>query len=556
MKKNLILTAMVASAAALLAVSCQKDQNTNTFGARLEKVVSEKVSIEDIDANSSYPQFFTAGEQIRINNGTYSIQYSGAEAQINDVAADEGTTRRYTAFYPASMAGDADIRTGQITVTLPTEQNYEENEGKQNVALPMAAVIDGEGMVFNFYNLCSLLKIKVHNATASAFTVQSICVAANNSNISGTATVTPTGSSNDFLTITSGQKYVTLSNINKNIAANGDAYFYIVLPKISTNNTFSFRINTNNGRCVKKMTGNGVQLPRNTIADLGLNVQQVIPEGFSVASNRRVVFAPGNLQYQGSTRTLRFAPNEWDFIGNNPGNTTTRADRDNQSAWIDLFAYGTSGVGNDAHLPSHITTTDSEYPGQDISGTNYDWGVSRNILNGSTTDPAGTWRTPTKEEWGYVFNTRTMILYSGYFTRVPQYSHCSVNGVDGVVLFPDNFEPMSDDELTLMNASSLSAAQWQMLKNLGCAFLPVTGILEPERVTIWSGMFPTGHTYNASVSEMNVGHYWSSSRSTLGLGTQASSVVFGNNTLGSWRLDAADGSYKYKGQAVRLVKNL
>lgn len=553
MRKRTIFMTMVAAVAAVMAVSCQKDQNTSTFGARLEKVVAEKVSIEDINANSSYPQFFTAGEQVRINNGSYTIQYSGTEAQINNVATDEGETRRYTAFYPASLVGDADIRTGQITVTLPAVQNYVENGTKQDVALPMAAVIDGEGMVFNFYNLCSLLKVKVHNSTSSAFTVNSICVAASASNISGTATVTPTGTSSDFLTITSGQKTVTLAGINKNIAAGADAFFYVILPKLSTNNIFSFRINTSNGKCVKQMTGNGVQLPRNTIADLQLNVN-VTPEGFSVASNRRVAIAPGNLQYQGSSESFRFALNEWDAIGNNPGNTTGRDEggengRYRQSAWIDLFAWGTSGY---ERSPGHITTSDSQYPSSNIDGTDYDWGVYRSILNGSTTDPAGTWRTPTKAEWAYVFNTRTMLSYNG--GTVPRYRFCSLNGVNGVLMFPDNFVPMTSEEISLMNAAALTVAQWQTLKDLGCAFLPVTGI----RIATRRATSLISHTYDASVDETNEGHYWSSSRSTLGLGTQASSVKFSYETFGTdrWELNATDGTQQHKGCAVRLVKNL
>lgn len=552
MKKNLIYSTIIMVATTLMAVSCQKDQSTNNFGARLEQVNSSKVSIEDIDANNSYPRFFSQSENIRINGGTYTIQYSGDEAQINGVTSDEGTTRKYTAFYPASLVGDANVRDGQITVTLPAVQNYVEVGGKQDVALPMAAVIEGSGNIFNFYNLCSLLKVKVHNGTSAAFTVRAIQVAASASNICGTATVTPTGSANDFLTVTNGQKSVTLAGINKSVAANSDAYFYVILPKISTNNTFSFRIYTNSGRRVLQMTGSGVQLPRNTIADIQLNVNTITPEGFSTTSTRQVDIAPGNLQYQGSTGSYRFAPNEWEVIGNAVGNTTAQNDgRATQSAWIDLMSWGTSGatlryLGTNYTLnPDYLYGYDTHFPSDDINGSNYDWG-QRNAIGD---DPANTWRTPTKPEWDYLFNTRTMLSYSG--GTVPRYRFCTLAGVNGMLIFPDNFQPMTSDEISLMNASAITAAQWPTLKELGCAFLPVTGI----RSVGGSG---TRHT--ATVEETNVGHYWSSSRSTLGLGTQASSVWFGTgwhditNYGSNYGLDAADGTQQHKGCAVRLVK--
>ena len=55
---------------------------------------------------------------------------------------------------------------------------------------------------------------------------------------------------------------------------------------------------------------------------------------FSVAADEQVFFSQGNLQYQASTDTWRFAENQYDMVG---------ADNKNISAtytgWIDLFGW-------------------------------------------------------------------------------------------------------------------------------------------------------------------------------------------------------------------------
>ena len=57
---------------------------------------------------------------------------------------------------------------------------------------------------------------------------------------------------------------------------------------------------------------------------------------FSVDGNgSKVVFSSGNLQYQASTDTWRFAPNQYDVLGSkNKSRSATYAE------WIDLFYWG------------------------------------------------------------------------------------------------------------------------------------------------------------------------------------------------------------------------
>lgn len=88
---------------------------------------------------------------------------------------------------------------------------------------------------------------------------------------------------------------------------------------------------------------------------------------FSVSPCTSVKFPKGNLQYRASDHSYQFANNQYDIIGNNPGNNTSLYTRGNQSNWIDLFGWGTgddptkvteevmitstNGVANSTHKP-------------------------------------------------------------------------------------------------------------------------------------------------------------------------------------------------------------
>ena len=58
---------------------------------------------------------------------------------------------------------------------------------------------------------------------------------------------------------------------------------------------------------------------------------------FSVSPTMKVRFAPGNLQYQPSTRLCRFAAEQTEVIGWKPFYGNER-----YKGWIDLFGWGTA----------------------------------------------------------------------------------------------------------------------------------------------------------------------------------------------------------------------
>lgn len=201
-----------------------------------------------------------------------------------------------------------------------------------------------------------------------------------------------------------------------------------------------------------------------------------VANAFSVAAGKQVLLAPGNLQHRPSVNAWRFAPNAWDACMED--NVMASPEFDD---WIDNFGWATSG--HEGYLGSLASSANSNYyHGGSINGTEYDWGQHNAIQNGGATDPAGTWRTLTQEEWEYLINQREASTVAG--TANARYLFCTVHGQTGLLLFPDQFE--YPEGLQGINPSHIntpdqysnylySQTDWERLKEAGCAFLPAAG---------------------------------------------------------------------------------
>ncbi len=177
-------------------------------------------------------------------------------------------------------------------------------------------------------------------------------------------------------------------------------------------------------------------------------VQRKANGGFSVANNKQVLFAPGNLQYQASTNTWRFAEHQYDIIGDDNKNISS-----SYSGWIDLFGWGT---GNN---PTNSSTNHSYY------STFVDWGTNK---IGSYA--ANTWRTLCKDEWYYLFKKRenASLLYAT----------ATVNGQIGLVVIPDNTLTSVGFKAGMhgFSQNTYSSADWEKLESIGALFLPASGL--------------------------------------------------------------------------------
>ena len=255
---------------------------------------------------------------------------------------------------------------------------------------------------------------------------------------------------------------------------------------------------------------------------------------FSIGRNTKARFSQGNLQYQASTGTWRFAEHQYDTIGADNANISST-----YSGWIDLFGLGTSGWNSGAvcYQPWATSTRDSDYyPGgaytNNLTGSyaNADWGVYNAISNGGNT--TGLWRTLTYNEWYYLLNTRANASSkAGYAT---------VAGVHGVILLPDSFsDPMKNNgsgafvprATTGWDANEYTADNWNAMQNAGAVFLPAAGC----RI----------RTRDKSVGSQ--GLYWSSSYDNR---MGAYNVEFYSDSLCTF-----DAIYRYYGRSVRLVRS-
>ena len=199
----------------------------------------------------------------------------------------------------------------------------------------------------------------------------------------------------------------------------------------------------------------------------------MLPGEFSVSETKRVKFSQGNLQYQASTNTFRFAYNQNDCIGEDNSHISS-----SYNGWIDLFGWGTSGWnnGNVFYQPYSADNVNGSWYGP--VGTyslvdeyaNSDWGVYNSISNGGHS--AGMWRTLTQGEMYYLLFNRTT-------TYGIRFAEACVNGVNGVVLLPDNWNPsiysLQNPNGGWYESNEISLADWPTLEMAGAVFLPAAG---------------------------------------------------------------------------------
>ena len=266
---------------------------------------------------------------------------------------------------------------------------------------------------------------------------------------------------------------------------------------------------------------------------------------FTVNSNGdKVVFSQGNLQYQASTNTWRFAENQWEYVGTqnpfsgNAGGTVIGSDNSNisptYSGWIDLFGWGTSGYNHGAvcYQPWSTSQTSSDYYAYGSATYNLndqtgkaDWGYNAISNGGNTTNQ---WRTLTQSEWDYVFNTRTTV--SGI-----RYAKAQVNGVNGVILLPDDWSTSiyllrgTNTTSTNYKSNTIAARRWSTLERAGAVFLPAAG----------------GRGGSSVGGVGSLGLYWSAA--CYGSGS-AYYVYFDDSNL------YTSVNYRYGGRSVRLVR--
>ena len=209
----------------------------------------------------------------------------------------------------------------------------------------------------------------------------------------------------------------------------------------------------------------------NNLYPLGLRMTALplgsLPGQFSVSSTDKVYFSKGNLQYVGTS--WQFAANQLEFFGD------TQAD-----GHRDLFGWGTGDA------PNKVSTGSSDY------SSFTEWGENA-ITNGGNV--AGQWRTLTRAEWMYLFNSR-----SG-----KRFVMATIDEVKGVILLPDDWDTsyyelnQTNSEYAAFSSNQIASSDWtSRLEAHGAVFLPLAGIrgttVSPSLGGYWASTFSNAST--------------------------------------------------------------
>ena len=319
------------------------------------------------------------------------------------------------------------------------------------------------------------------------------------------------------------------------IAATNNA-FSMTLTGLTANTTYTVRAYATN----EEGTGYGEEVSFTTLDDTPVGPQGIINGAFTINANGdQVYFSKGNLQYNKTTNEWSFMEHQYDIVetvGQNVGENYA-----NQNI-VSLFGWGTSGYNHGAVCYQPWSTTldyhsyyvygEYTYNLYDQTGQ-ADWGYNA-ISNGGNQENSG-WRTLTREEWVYVFNTRNTA--SGI-----RWAKANVNGVNGVILLPDNWAAsiytLNNTNNTYVGyTNTISAMDWvNILETNGVVFLPTAGFRSETPV------------YNTG----SYGTYWSSSYGDIAPSVNAFYIEFTNNSLSMTSNYGGRGN----GFSVRLVRHI
>lgn len=288
--------------------------------------------------------------------------------------------------------------------------------------------------------------------------------------------------------------------------------------------------------------------------------ESIVPSGggkgsFSInASGNKIIFAPGNLQatyttegegpIQYVTVTWSFAAHQWDYIGNAVGNTSVKENGLlSEDGTVDLFGWVGASSSWEYEKQYGITSSTATnavdgYGNNSNDVLKRDWCVLANEANLANRND---WRSITKDEWVYLFQTRK--------NSATLFGLGSVNGVNGMILLPDNWKTPAGATFVASTTKGLVDKGTYFLNNNNDNFTHNTYTLEQWAVMETAGAVflpAAGYRSGATVKDTEViGSYWSS---TAHDSWRADPLRFTESVVWPQYND-----YRSNGQSVRLI---
>lgn len=542
--KKIVFSIAAMSAMALAMVSCQKEDDRpvmTTFDATHETEQQSAKTSYDAEGTFSW----TVGDKIKIydnegNMGIYSTNPYPSAMNRAKLVADETEVRQgatpYVAIYPVGVANSVSA------VTLPAIQHSANGLLKD---MPMYAQSSSD--VFKFMSMCGALRIRAHQDGENVKQI----ILTTDKNINGDFAVSMNGAEPALTAGANGTKSTTMVLDAAQSISEGDGHVFFMYLPAGTYSKMTITLVNADGKKASKSAQN-VTITRGKYAKVALdgNMQFEYQSGyFSVSSTLKVRIAKGNLQYQASTNTWRFAEYPWYVLDYDYNNGASATSED----WFDLFVFGATGHGSRVPYASTSTLAGNSLP------NDQDWGDNTISNDGTHTT---TWRTLTQAEWDYMLNSRPNASSKRIKAQIFDENYPYYNGLDvitkgrnGYVLLPDDFVSYPDDFVALVrlvngnspqtalnylraNATSctwnvITVENWKKLEAVGAAFIPCAGYI---------GLDNNSHINLCSVNTQ--ARYWTHDKKWF-------SWAFNS---GSFNFEASP-SANYRG-AVRLCSNV
>ncbi len=251
---------------------------------------------------------------------------------------------------------------------------------------------------------------------------------------------------------------------------------------------------------------------------LGVETDPVTGD-FSVAENKKVNFAHGNLRCEGDRYEAQWsmAKEQYEVLGQD--NIEVQGDRSYPAWLVDLFCWSTAenyyGINNYYYY-------DDDEAKSFFNGEFADWGECSTLIR----DLGTGWSTLSKAEWNYLLNERK--------DAAQLRTLATVNGVKGLVLLPDEWT--APDGILINN--EMTAELWAAIEQTGAVFLPAAGQMTTSYVD-----------YNATTTVTDAATYWTSTPS--GDKSDMNAIVL---TISESDVTLDADLFRRVATAVRLVK--
>lgn len=230
----------ILAVACIFVMGCREENDDEVFTALTQDYNDSK------DYISGNMVFWSDGDAVRINNGTYTIAVDDNDSHRATINA-EGVTAlggEYYAAYPADISNV--VSAGHITFSLPQEEVYTENDGKQVIHSVMAA--KSNNRTFKFQNLCALLHFKV-NASGDGIGDKLLAIEVETDKPMWGTITAEYGDNQWQVTSVSGTNATkrTLRFATPLVLSDSEKDIYLIVPPVSGARTFTLRMIVDDG---------------------------------------------------------------------------------------------------------------------------------------------------------------------------------------------------------------------------------------------------------------------------------------------------------------------